>query len=485
MKVQNNVSFLLKERGFLLKLKEKIGNLPIFFVCNKIDEDLRAKEFDYDSESGDEEETKPRSGKEKVVVAYQALAKCHMVPEDIPHAECPFFHSLSSKEVRSSRLKKETSQFTLEFDALKSKLLKFAASGINAHVRAGTRLLCNIQDRLFDLFLSSNFEEGQDYLQDDLFKHLEVKELEYYRSMTRYLETNTSTFVSVIYKAIKDNKLKIESEASEMQFDSIKIGNVVGRNEVVEQCRRQIKDIVLFKVMDLSLAKVKDKIMSISKWFRSSLEAAFSEFVKQDNRLGSLVTRQLEYSFLQHFQQGDFCLHFDYALMKFGVKLDEAFQAVSDVWSAIRGKGTRLNEKWKRELARAVLERIDCHAIAERIRLNVQADLDKGHQLFLANLGSMKIFCAEAGKNTTAQQTFAAEKAPCFSRLISEASALCRTLDLEGPTRVFVGQSLGRMGYRGRVFEVRGNRRLVAKQLTCSTPLQEEHYLGITRAMRR
>ena len=408
-----------------------------------------------------------------------------MVPKDILPAECPFFHSLSSKGVRSSRLKKETSHFTLEFDTLKSKLLKFAASGINAHVRAGSELLCKIQDRLFDLFLSCNFEEGQASLQDDLFKHLEVKELEYYRSMTRYLEKNTSTFAEVIYSAIKQNKTKIELDASEMQFDSIKIGNVVGRNEVVEQCRRQIKDIVLFKVMDISVARVKDEITSICEKFRSSLERTFSEVVKQDNRLASLVTRQLEYSFLLHFQQGDFCQHFDYALMKFGVKLDEAFQAVSDVWSAIRGKGTRLNDKWKRELARAVLERIDCHAIAEKIRLNVQADLDKGHQLFLGNVEFMKIFCAEAGKNSSTQRTFAAEKAPCFSRLISEASALCGTLNLEGPTRVVVGKSLGRMGHRGRVFKVRGNKRLVAKQLTGSVPLQDEHYLGVTRAMRR
>ena len=408
-----------------------------------------------------------------------------MVPKDILPAECPFFHSLSCKGVRSSRLKKETSHFALEFDTLKSKLLKFVTSGINAHVRVGSELLCKIQDRLFDLLLSCNFEEGQDSLQDDLFKHLEVKELEYYKSMTQYLETNASTFADVIYCAIKHNKRKIEVDTSAMQFNPIRIGNVVGRNEVVEQCRRQIKDIVLLKVMDISMAIVKHELTSITKKFRSSLETAFSEVVKQNNRLANLVTRQLEYSFLQHFQQGDFCQHFDYALMKFGFKLDEAFQAVSDVWSAIRGKGTRLNEKWKRELARAVLERIDCHAIAEKIHLSVQTDLDKGHQLFLDNLEFMKIFCAEAGKYSSTQRRFAAEKAPCFSRLISETSALCRTLDLEGPTRVVVGKCLGRIGHRGRVLKVRGNERVVAKQLTCSISLQEEHYLGITRAMRR
>ena len=409
-----------------------------------------------------------------------------MVPKDILPAECPFFNSLSSKGVRSSRLKKETSQFTLEFDTLKSKLLKFATSRINAHVRAGSELLYKIQDRLFDLLLPCNFEEGQDSLRDDLFKQLEVKELEYYGSMTRYLETSTSTFEDVIHSAIRCNWLKIERDASEMRLNPIIIGDVVERIKVVEQCRRQIKDIVLLKVMDISMARVKKELTSISKTFRLSLETAFSEVVKQDNRFANLLKRQLEYSFLQHFQQGHFCQHFDYALMKFGVKLDEAFQAVSDVWSAITGKGTRLSVKWKRESARSVLERIDCHAIAEKIRLSVQTDLDKGHQLFLANVALMKIFCAAvAENNSSTRQTFATEKAPRFSRLISETSALCRTLDLEGPTRVVVGRCLGRIGHRGRVFEVRGNRRLVVKQLTCSLSLQEEHYLGIALAMRR
>ncbi|KAJ7342698.1 hypothetical protein OS493_040659, partial [Desmophyllum pertusum] len=53
------------ERGFLLKLKEKVGNLPIFYLCNKVDKDQRAREFDRDSDEEEDEALGPRSGEEK------------------------------------------------------------------------------------------------------------------------------------------------------------------------------------------------------------------------------------------------------------------------------------------------------------------------------------------------------------------------------------------------------------------------------------
>lgn len=486
--IDGNSSLRLQERGFLLKLKEKVGNLPIFYVCNKVDEDQRAQEFDQDSESDDNEETKPRSAEEKISCAYQALAKYHMVPADVPFVECPFFHGLSSKGVRNARLKKETNRFTEQFDALKFKLLKFAANGVSAHLKYGSELLCQIQDRVFDLFLSCNFKEGKISPQDDFFDHLEMKELEYYANMTRYVARNESHFAYMIDQAIKSNMKMIETEMGQMQFDSIKIGDVVGRNEVVEQCRRQIKDIVLFKVMEISMAKVKNTITQMSDNMRKSLETAFSEVVKKDDRLANVVTKQLEYSFLQHFQERNVCHHFDYGLMKFTVKvMDKAMRTVSNVWLAIRGKGTYVNEAWKREVAQAVLKGIDSQAIAERIRLNLQADLDNGHQLFVCNLAFMKRFCNIAAKQTDNQRRFAAEKAPYFSKLMSKARAVDNTLTLEVPSRVVVGKCLGRVGHRGSVFQV-PNSSQVAKQLhaTCvDESLEDQHFLAITRTFER
>lgn len=477
---------VLKERGFLLKLKEKVGNLPIFYVCNKVDKDQRAREFDRDSESEEDEETEPRSGEDKVKLAYQALAKCHMVAEGVPLEECPFFHGLSSKEVRNARLKKETNQFTEQFDVLKTKLLKFAAIGVNAHLKSASELLCQIQDRVFDLFLTYDFKEGRIPVQSDLFDDLEEKEQKYIHKMKCYVRDNRSKFAKIVDKAIDNNRLKIETEASQMQFDSIKIGDVVGRNEVVEQCRRQIKDLVLFKAMDVAMAKVRDTLTTIAKHLRGSLEAAFSEVARRDDRLANLVKRQLEYSFLQHFQQGNVCLHFDYALMKFGVKvMDEAKKVMSDVWSAFRGKGTLLNQDWKRSVAKDVLDRVDSDAIAERICFNILADLENGHKLFQANLAYMKVFCETAAEQSDVQQKFAAEEAPYFSRLMSYTAALNQTLAVEVLSRVVLGARLGREGHRGTVYEVQTDKFLVAKQLTCGKALKDGHLLAITRTSRR
>ena len=460
--------------------------MPIFYLCNKVDKDKTAREFDRDSDSEDDEEPRPSSGEEKEQLVYQGLAECQMVPEGIPLTECLFFHGLSSKEVRLARLKKETNQYTEQFDVLKSKLLQFAAFGVNAHLKSATELLCQIQERVFDFFLSHDFKEDRIPAQNELFDKLEVKELQYVNKMRAYVNDNESKFATIVARVIRNSRLRIETDASQMQFDAIKIGDVVGRNEVVEQCRRQIKDMVLFKIMNISMDGVRNAVSSITKKLRESLESEFSEVTRDEDRLSNLVKKQLGYSFLQHFQEGNACVHFDYALMKSGVKLiDDAMKAVGDVWSAIRGKGTTLNEQWKKNIAKGVLDSVDCHAIADRICSNILKDVERGHKLFEANLAYMRLFCQEAAVQTDVQRKFASDCSPFFARLMCQAKALNHSLVCEVPWKAEFGPPVGKKRHRGQVFEDSSDKRQVIKLLTCDEARQDEHLLGITRTSRR
>ena len=451
-----------------------------------MDKDKTAREFDRDSDAEDDEVPSPSSGKEKEQLVYQALAECQMVPKDISLTECPFFHGLSSKEVRLARLKRETNRYTEQFDVLKSKLLPFATSGVNAHLKSATELLCQIQERVFDFFLSYDFKEDKIPTQNDLFDKLEVKELQYVNKMRDYVSKNESKFAAIIANAIRANGKTIEVEAGQMQFDAIKIGDVVGRNEVVEQCRRQIKDMVLFKVMNISMSNIRNAVSLITEKLRKSLESEFSEVSRDEDRLSNLVKKQLEYSFLQRFQDRNACVHFDYALMRFGVKLiDDAKKVVGDVWCAIRGKGTTLNEQWKMNIARGVLDSVDCDAIAARICFNILTDIESGHKLFEANLAYMRIFCQEAAAQSDAQRNFASAWSPSFARLMCKAKALYESLACEVLWKAAFGDPVGRKGHRGQVFEDRSDKLRVMKQLTCDEAQQNEHLLGITRTSRR
>ena len=469
-------------------MKEKVGNLPIFFVCNKVDKDQKAQEFDRksDSESSSksEHDNSSEKEKEKQYVVYQALAKCQMVPEDQALEDCAFFHGLSCREVRSARRNKVTNQFTEQFDILKSKLLKFAVVGVNSHLKSAIELLSQIQNRVFDLFLTCGFQQPD---QSELFDSLESKEQSYVEKTVIFIKSRRSKIAKIIFKAIIGRRLKIEMDASEMQFDPIKIGDVVGRNEVVEQCRRQIKDLVLFKVVDISVAKVKEILTIITKRLRTSLEESFCEVVKQDDRLAELVKRQLEYSFLQYFHQKDVVQHFDYALMRTGIRMrDETMRAVSDVWCALKGKGTRLNREWKRSVAMDVLDSVDADAVADRICQKILDDLDSGHRLFKANLGYMKIMCEAAAERTDTQQKFAIAMAPRFASLMCITAALNESLVSPVPQRVTLGARVGRKGHRGDVYEVHSEERFVAKQLTCDKESTKEEYMfGLIRSYRR
>ena len=469
-------------------MKEKVGNLPIFFVCNKVDKDQKAQEFDRESDSESnsksEHDKSSEKEKEKQYVVYQALTKCQMVPEDLAWEDCAFFHGLSCREVRSARRNKVTNQFTEHFDILKSKLLKFAVVGVNSHLKSATELLSQIQNRVFDLFLTCGFQKP---VQSGLFDSLKSKEQSYVEQTVTYIKSRRSEIAEIISKAIIVKRIKIEEDASEMQFDPIKIGDVVGRNEVVKQCRRQIKDLVLFKVMDISMVRVKQTLTLITKRLRTSLEESFCEVVKQDDRLPNLVKRQLEYSFLQHFHQEDVVQHFDYALIRTGIRMrDEAVRAVDDVWSALRGKGTRLNRAWKRSVAKDVLDSVDADAIADRICQNILDDLGLGHKRFKRSLRFMKSICAAAAKLTDAQQKFAIARAPRFASLMCSTAALNETLVSPVPQRVALGARVGRKGHRGDVYEVYSEERFVAKQLTCDKESTKEEYMfGLIRSYRR
>ena len=453
-----------------------------------MDKDQKAQEFDRESDSESnsksEHDNSSEKEKEKQYVVYQALAKCQMVPEDLAWEDCAFFHGLSCREVRSARRNKVANQFTEQFDILESKLLKFAVVGVNSHLKSATELLCQIQNRVFDLFLTCDFQKP---VQSGLFDSLESKEQRYLEQTVTYIKSHRSEIAKIISRAINDNRIKIETDACVMQFDPIKIWDVVGRNEVVEQCRRQIKDLVLFKVMDISMAEVKQTVTLITKKVRSSLEESFCEVVKQDDRLANLVKRQLEYSFLQHFHQKDVVQHFDYALMRTGIRMrNETMRAIDDVWSALRGKGTRLNREWKRSVAKDVLDSVDADAVADRICQNILDDLDRGHKLFEENLVHMKIMCAAAAERTDSQQKFAIAMAPRFASLMCITAALNETLVSPVPQRVTLDARVGRKGHRGDVYKVHSEERFVAKQLTCDKESTKEEYMfGLIRSYRR
>lgn len=181
-------------------MKEKIGNLPIFYLCNKVDKDRTALEFDRDSDSEDNVNKDPHNEGGKELLAYRALSQCHMVPDDIEYTQCPFFHGLSTKEVRNARLKKQSNQYTKQFDDLRFKLLKFIATGVNSHLRSAVEFLCQIQKRVFDFFLNCDLNQDTIPAQDELFSKLEIKEQGYVEELQKFLYNNLFKFS----KAVED-----------------------------------------------------------------------------------------------------------------------------------------------------------------------------------------------------------------------------------------------------------------------------------------
>ena len=124
------------------------------------------------------------------------------------------------------------------------------------------------------MFLSNDFKEDRIPDQNELFDKLEVKEQQYVNKTRDLVNKHKSKFAYIVANAIRAKGKKIEVEAGQMQFDAIKIGDVVGRNEVVEQCRRQIKDMVLFKVMNISMDKIQNMVSLVTTKLREPHQKA-------------------------------------------------------------------------------------------------------------------------------------------------------------------------------------------------------------------
>ena len=458
-----------------------------------MDHDKRALEFDKDSTSEEDDEDedgngrKSRTGQEKQELAFHSLVICGLLSTDAPLAECEEFHGISSKEVRTARRRNQTNHYTQEFDLLKTKLLNFAARGVTSHLDGATRVLRQIQERVFELFLSWDVNDDELGYQSQLFDDLEQKERKYFNNMTSHINQNKNNFARIINDAIINEKPKIVADARDMQFAPIQIGDVVSRNEVVHQCEKQIREMVLFKVMKLCMRHVHQEILKVTKKLEDSMKKMFSEVAKKDDRVSNLVTKQLQCSFLQPFQLENQGPHFDYPLVKFNLKyyFDGAVKVVGEMWSAIWGGGTTLDKKWKNKVAVNVLENVNADAIARRICDGILSDLNASHDAFQANLRCMKNLCFEAAMQSDGRRKYASVMAPEFARQTCKAEALLQTLT-NVFSRTLIGDRMGRQGHRGTVYGLAGSDDgRVAKQLKPDHQTYSDCLLAIRRVMRR
>lgn len=292
-----------QDREFLYNLKQKIGGIPIFFVCNKVDFDERAAEFDRDDDE-DESYLNPENQlkiiNEKKTRIFSALLRSHIIEKELNEVDsCDFFHGVSTKEVRKARRKRNSDvlkEHTDAFERMKQCFLNFASESIIRHVSKVASLLGGIQQRIFDFYICRqhiNLEMHEIY---SVILKLRSTEASCFENMRRYVLENCEKIESILTRAISEKEEAILVEAEDMEFAPIPIADVVHRNEIINQYKGQLQKMVLIAALNISLKAVTNTVRIVSSNVREQFHRSLRDASKKGGLTGKLVEQQLRHA---------------------------------------------------------------------------------------------------------------------------------------------------------------------------------------------
>ncbi|KAK3712990.1 hypothetical protein QZH41_014112 [Actinostola sp. cb2023] len=496
--IDGNSSLRTQDREFLYNLKQKIGAIPIFFVCNKVDVDERAAEFDRDDDDDEsylnpENQLKIIQGKKMRV--FSALVRSHIIEKELDDVDtCEFFHAVSTREVRKARRKRKSPDYVLRehissFERMKRCFLTFASENIVSHVSNVSRLLGGIQQRIFDFYVSRLHVNLEMFEIQKMIASLRHVEESCFQKMRQYVLENSGKIESVLATAISRQEEKILTEAEDMEFAPIVIADVVHRNEIVNQYKGQIQKMVLMAALNVSLKSATKTVRAVSSNLREHLRRSLLEASKKGGLTGKLVKQQLRHSdvLTNAFCGNDFinmAIVKDYSLMTLTYKtLDPPKTFISDVMSII--KGTTVDKAWKRKTAKNVLDNVDRSKLTDRIIGALLDNLHDGHHTYTMNLHCIENLSEKASKQTKNQEQVISEYGPPFAEVLCLNDALLETIT--NSALHHLENQIGE-GNRGTVYDwcttgEFSEKQLVAKQFHPN--ISNIMYLSIQHALKR
>ncbi|XP_031573993.1 uncharacterized protein LOC116307815 [Actinia tenebrosa] len=496
--IDGNSSLRNQDREFLYDLKQNIGNIPIFFVCNKVDVDEQAAKFDRDDDE-DESYMSAESQKEvlqsKKMRAFSALVRAQLIDVETDVDNCDFFHAISTREVRKARRSQvlNTENIHLSsFEKMKTSFLKFASASINSHLKSVAQTLMAIQQRIFRFYLNRNLKSREFDNVHHVTLRLKTEEKIYFEKLRMYVKENGEKLERIVDKAIEENENRILFDAENMEFAPIVIADVVHRNEIINQYKTQIQKMVLTAVLHISLKVGTKTVKTVTRNIVEQLRRFLLEMSKQDGIAGKLVHQQLHHidilssSSTEHYMLTTAQVK-DYSLMTLAYRTFEPPKSFfSDILSIV--SGTTVNKHWKRKIAKNVLDNVDRQKLTNRMIGTILDNLHQGHRTFEVNLECIERLCTIADSQSKEHQRAVNDFGSPFAKVMCSTNALFESL--RRPDETFLlRQQISTNSKRGMVFDCKTNsgefsqRRIVAKQLR--PDISELMYLSIQHSLIR
>lgn len=487
-----------QDREFLYDLKQSIGNIPIFFVCNKVDVDEQAAQFDRDDDEDESymtEESQMEVIQSKKMRAFFALVRAQLIDVETDVDNCDFFHAISTREVRKarrSRVPKTENIHMSSFEKMKASFLKFASASINSHLEVIARTLMVIQQRIFRFYLSRNLKSREFDSVHKVTLRLKTEEKIYFEKMRMYVKENGEKLERIVDNEIQANERRILIEAENMEFAPIVIADVVHRNEIINQYKTQIQKMVLTAVLSLSLKAGTKTVKTVTRNIVEQLRRFLQEMSKQEGLAAKLVNQQLNHIDLLSTSNTEYHMLTtaqvkDYSLMTLAYRTFEPPKSfLSDIWSIV--SGTTVNKSWKGKIAKNVLDNVDRSKLTDRMIGAILDNLHQGHQTFKVNLKCIENLSVLADSQSKVHESAVESFGAPFAKVMCSTNALIESL--KRPVEAFqLCQQISTKSKRGMVFDCKtssrefSQRRIVAKQLR--PDISDIMYLSIQHSMIR
>lgn len=449
-------------------------------MCNKVDVDEQAAEFDRDDEDDESymtEESQLEVMRSKKMRAFSALVRAQLIDVETDVENCELFHAISTREVRKARRQREPSTENIHmssFEKMKASFLKFASASINSHLKNITNTLVTIQQRIFRFYLSRNLKSRESVNVKKVTLRLKEEEKLYFEKMRRYVMENEEKLESIVNNAILENEERILIDAEEMEFAPVVISDVVHRNEIINQYKTQIQKMVLTAVLRISLKVGTKTVKTVTRNIVEQLRRFVLEMSKQEGIAGKLVNQQLHHIDLLSISGADNYMLAtaqikDYSLMTLSYRTFEPPKSfLSDIISVVTG--TTVNKSWKRKIAKHVLDNVDRSKLKDRMIGAILDNLHQGHQTFKVNLDCIEMLCAHADSQSKEHERAVGDFGSPFAKVMCSTNALLQSLS--HPDETFqLCQQISTKSKRGMVFDCKPSSGqfsqvpIVAKQL--------------------
>ncbi|XP_070553791.1 bacterial dynamin-like protein [Ptychodera flava] len=265
--IDGNYGLRLEDRRILGSLYDVAPELSIFYICNKIESHRSAREMDQgsDESSSEDEESEEKAMNRKREGVFRDLVDSGFVSSSEALEKCRYYHSISTREIRKSRKLRKVNEYSKGFDFMKRDFLFFAGQMLKGHLSHAAGRLLQAQIHCFDFFVARALRSGSK--KHDRFAEvskaiadIKSKQEQLKKDSKSLLRKSKDDIQELMKKSTHNVRDSILKTARDMEYMSIKVGDTVGRNELIDQLEKQVQRLVIMKVTHAVLEEIGPKV---------------------------------------------------------------------------------------------------------------------------------------------------------------------------------------------------------------------------------